>query len=67
MRTLEQLNAASAAEFASLLEGIYEHSPWIAERAAAHCHDEKESDNNGCHQEQRIVTAHATRWCQHAT
>ncbi len=36
MRTLEQLNAASAAEFASLLEGIYEHSPWIAERAAAH-------------------------------
>lgn len=34
MLTLEQLNtAASAAEFAVLLDGTYEHSPWIAERA----------------------------------
>ncbi|MET0518907.1 MAG: 2-oxo-4-hydroxy-4-carboxy-5-ureidoimidazoline decarboxylase [Burkholderiaceae bacterium] len=35
--TLEQLNAAgSAADFVRLLDGTYEHSPWIAERAAAH-------------------------------
>ena len=33
--TLEQLNAASQAEFTALLEGIYEHSPWIAEAAYA--------------------------------
>jgi N-carbamoyl-L-amino-acid hydrolase len=32
--TLEQLNAASPAEFARLLDGTYEHSPWIVERAA---------------------------------
>ncbi len=32
--TLATLNAASASEFAALLDGIYEHSPWIAERAA---------------------------------
>ena len=32
--TLATLNAASASEFAALLGGIYEHSPWIAERAA---------------------------------
>ncbi len=31
---LDRLNAASRAEFVALLEGIYEHSPWIAERAA---------------------------------
>jgi N-carbamoyl-L-amino-acid hydrolase len=35
MMTLDQLNAASAADFVSLLDGTYEHSPWIAERAAA--------------------------------
>jgi beta-ureidopropionase / N-carbamoyl-L-amino-acid hydrolase len=34
MLTLEQLNAASAAEFTALLDGTYEHSPWIAELAA---------------------------------
>jgi beta-ureidopropionase / N-carbamoyl-L-amino-acid hydrolase len=33
--TLEQVNAASAAEFTNLLDGTYEHSPWIAELAAA--------------------------------
>jgi beta-ureidopropionase / N-carbamoyl-L-amino-acid hydrolase len=33
--TLDQLNAASVAEFTALLDGTYEHSPWIAERAAA--------------------------------
>jgi N-carbamoyl-L-amino-acid hydrolase len=31
--TLDQLNAASQAEFTALLDGSYEHSPWIAERA----------------------------------
>jgi N-carbamoyl-L-amino-acid hydrolase len=32
--TLDQLNAASTREeFAALLDGTYEHSPWIAERA----------------------------------
>ncbi|MFO1198266.1 MAG: 2-oxo-4-hydroxy-4-carboxy-5-ureidoimidazoline decarboxylase [Burkholderiaceae bacterium] len=33
--TLKQLNEASPAQFAALLDGTYEHSPWIAERAAA--------------------------------
>jgi beta-ureidopropionase / N-carbamoyl-L-amino-acid hydrolase len=33
--TLDQINAASATEFVALLDGTYEHSPWIAERAAA--------------------------------
>jgi N-carbamoyl-L-amino-acid hydrolase len=33
--TLEQLNAASQDDFTALLDGIYEHSPWIAERAWA--------------------------------
>jgi N-carbamoyl-L-amino-acid hydrolase len=32
---LDQLNAASVADFVALLDGTYEHSPWIAERAAA--------------------------------
>ncbi|PRD68551.1 OHCU decarboxylase [Malikia spinosa] len=33
--SLEQLNAATVAEFTTWLDGTYEHSPWIAERAAA--------------------------------
>jgi N-carbamoyl-L-amino-acid hydrolase len=35
MLTLQQINAASAAEFVALLDGTYEHSPWVAEAAAA--------------------------------
>ncbi|MBP6898071.1 MAG: 2-oxo-4-hydroxy-4-carboxy-5-ureidoimidazoline decarboxylase [Pseudacidovorax sp.] len=31
--TIEQLNAASAADAVALLEGTYEHSPWVAEGA----------------------------------
>ena len=31
--TLDQLNAAPLAEAASMLDGLYEHSPWIAEAA----------------------------------
>ncbi|MES2940515.1 MAG: 2-oxo-4-hydroxy-4-carboxy-5-ureidoimidazoline decarboxylase [Pseudomonadota bacterium] len=31
--TLEQLNTAGAADAAALLDGIYEHSPWIAQAA----------------------------------
>jgi len=31
--TIAQLNAAPAADGVALLEGIYEHSPWIAEAA----------------------------------
>lgn len=31
--TLQGINSASEAEFGQLLEGVYEHSPWIAERA----------------------------------
>jgi N-carbamoyl-L-amino-acid hydrolase len=31
--TLERLNASSHTDFVDLLAGIYEHSPWIAERA----------------------------------
>ncbi|HEY0845768.1 MAG TPA: allantoate amidohydrolase [Noviherbaspirillum sp.] len=33
--TLEQLNTCDTSEFVSTLSGIYEHSPWIPERAAA--------------------------------
>jgi N-carbamoyl-L-amino-acid hydrolase len=33
--TLDQLNAASAAQAAQLLDGLYEHSPWIAQAALA--------------------------------
>ncbi len=32
--TMAQINAATAREFVALLDGTYEHSPWIAERAA---------------------------------
>ena len=33
--TLDEINAASQAEFVAALADIYEHSPWVAERAAA--------------------------------
>lgn len=33
MTTLDLLNAADQANFTQLLEGVYEHSPWIAENA----------------------------------
>ncbi len=33
MLTLEVLNDSSQAEFTRLLDGVYEHSPWIAEQA----------------------------------
>jgi len=32
---LHTLNAASQSEFVAMLDGVYEHSPWIAERAWA--------------------------------
>ena len=35
MITLEALNSVPAAEFVALVGGVFEHSPWIAERAAA--------------------------------
>jgi N-carbamoyl-L-amino-acid hydrolase len=35
MLTLDRLNTAGAGEFVALLDGVYVHSPWIAERAAA--------------------------------
>ncbi len=35
MMTLDQLNAAGEDAFVALLDGIYEHSPWIARRAFA--------------------------------
>ncbi|MEJ1964107.1 MAG: allantoate amidohydrolase [Gammaproteobacteria bacterium] len=35
MIPLASLNTASVAEFVSALGGIFEHSPWVAERAAA--------------------------------
>ena len=34
--TLQQINNASAQEAAALLDGLYEHSPWIADAALAH-------------------------------
>ena len=33
--TLDQLNAADDAGFVALLDGVYEHSPWIAQAACA--------------------------------
>jgi N-carbamoyl-L-amino-acid hydrolase len=33
--SLQQLNAASRAEFTALLDGTYEHSPWVADAAWA--------------------------------
>ncbi len=33
MLTMEQINGADAATFAQLLDGTYEHSPWVAEQA----------------------------------
>jgi len=33
--TLDQLNAAPLPEALQMLDGLYEHSPWIAERALA--------------------------------
>ncbi len=33
--TLNQLNGASAEEAAALLDGLYEHSPWVAAQAVA--------------------------------
>ena len=33
--TLEQLNSASPADAAQMLDGLYEHSPWIAEQGLA--------------------------------
>ncbi len=35
MPTLAQVNAMSGAEFLAALGGVFEHSPWIAERAFA--------------------------------
>jgi len=34
--SLEQLNTASPQEAMQLLDGLYEHSPWIAEGALKH-------------------------------
>lgn len=34
MMSLDRLNSASVADFVAALGGIFEHSPWIAERAA---------------------------------
>jgi beta-ureidopropionase / N-carbamoyl-L-amino-acid hydrolase len=31
--TLQQLNQATLAEAKQMLDGVYEHSPWIAEEA----------------------------------
>jgi len=33
--SLERLDRAPPAEFVALLDGVYEHSPWVAERACA--------------------------------
>ncbi len=33
--SLERLNAASPAEAAAMLDGLYEHSPWIVQAALA--------------------------------
>jgi 2-oxo-4-hydroxy-4-carboxy-5-ureidoimidazoline decarboxylase len=35
MPTLAQANSMSAAEFRAAFGGVFEHSPWVAERAFA--------------------------------
>jgi OHCU decarboxylase len=35
MMTMHELNTLSAAQFVATLGGIFEHSPWVAERAAS--------------------------------
>ena len=35
MLTLQQINVASQEDFVALLDGTYEHSPWVAQQAAA--------------------------------
>ena len=34
MSTLSELNSASAEQFVAVLGGIFEHSPWVAQRVA---------------------------------
>ncbi len=34
--SLDEINAMPAAEFAAALGEVFEHAPWVAERAAAH-------------------------------
>jgi N-carbamoyl-L-amino-acid hydrolase len=34
MLTIDRINRATPTEFTALLDGTYEHSPWVAERAA---------------------------------
>jgi len=34
--TIEQINAAPAGDAAAMLDGLYEHSPWVAAAALAH-------------------------------
>jgi len=33
--TIDELNAAAPAQAVVLLDGVYEHSPWVAEKALA--------------------------------
>jgi OHCU decarboxylase len=35
MTTLQELNSVPAAQFVATLGGVFEHSPWVAERAAS--------------------------------
>ncbi|HLL18665.1 MAG TPA: 2-oxo-4-hydroxy-4-carboxy-5-ureidoimidazoline decarboxylase, partial [Rubrivivax sp.] len=35
MLTLEKLNTVDQRQFVALLDGVYEHSPWVAEVAWA--------------------------------
>jgi beta-ureidopropionase / N-carbamoyl-L-amino-acid hydrolase len=54
--TLAQLNAAPLAEAAHMLDGIYEHSPWIAEQALVH-RPFKSLSNLKHHLQQTLVQA----------
>jgi N-carbamoyl-L-amino-acid hydrolase len=48
--TLEQLNAATATDALALLDGLYEHSPWIAEAAL------KQRPHRSIHQLKHLMT-----------
>lgn len=35
MHTLDQLNGLTSEQFTTVLDGVFEHAPWVAEAAAA--------------------------------
>ncbi len=55
---IETLNAATRADFSAALGGVFEHSPWVAERAHAHA---PFATVAGLFEAMAAAVAHATR------